>query len=86
MNQTPNNFAELIDIFIGFINLLIPLLFALTLAMVIWKVVQAWIINGGDPSSVEAGKRTVFVAVIALTAMASIWGLVNLLQSSIGLN
>ena len=77
------NFSDLVGKFLELINLTIPLIFAVTLVVVIWKVVQAWIIGGGDPSSIEAGKKTVLVAVIALTVMASIWGIVRLLQDSL---
>jgi len=80
---TPNDFASLVGVFINLINLTIPVIFAVTLAVVVWKVTQAWIIGGGDPAKVEAGKNTVIVAVIALTVMASVWGIVNLLQSSL---
>lgn len=77
-----NNFSDLVESFLEIINLTIPVIFALTLAVVIWKVSQAWIISR-DPNSIQAGKYTLLVAVIALTVMASIWGLVRVLQNSI---
>ena len=77
------DFKDLVFTLTDLINLIIPLIFAVTLVVVVWKITQAWIIGGGDPQSVEAGKNTVLVAVIALVVMTSIWGIVRLLQSSL---
>jgi len=79
-------FAQLIGKFLEVINAAIPALFALTLALVFWKIVKAWIIDGGDPQSVESGKNAVIVAVIALVFMIGIWGIVEILRTSLGLN
>ncbi len=79
-------FADLVGKFLGIINLAIPALFALTLALVFWKIVKAWIIDGGDPQSVESGKNAILVAVIALVFMVGVWGIVEVLRSSLGLN
>lgn len=76
------DFNALVNAFLDIINLAIPVIFALTLAIVIWKITLAWIISR-DPKSIETGKHTLLVAVIALTVMASIWGIVRVLQSSI---
>ena len=52
------NFSDLVNAFIGIIMLLIPLIFALTMLLIVWRVIDAWIINGGDESKVEEGKNT----------------------------
>ncbi len=77
-----SNFREAVGFFIGLIELVIPLLFALTLLYITWKVVDAWIIHG-DGSQIEEGKNTVIVGVIALVVMSGIWGILNILQSSL---
>ena len=79
-----NNFTQLVEVILNIVNLIIPLIFGITLALIIWKVTKTWIIDGGDPAGVEAGKQTVVAAVIALTVMASIWGIIRVLQSSLG--
>lgn len=83
MYQTPQNFAELVNVFIGFIALLIPVMFGLTFLFIVWKVVDAWIISGGESGKIEEGKETVFVGIIALVIMAGVWGILRILQSSI---
>jgi hypothetical protein len=77
------NFSDLVATFIEMISLLIPLIFAITLLFIVWKVIDAWIIHGGDESKVEDGKNTIFVGVIALVVMSGIWGILSILQSSL---
>ena len=78
-----NSFGDLVAKFISIITLLIPLIFALTLLIIIWKVIDAWIIHGGDESKVEDGKNTILVGIIALVVMSGIWGILSILQSSL---
>lgn len=78
-----NSFSDLVDAFIELIQLLIPLLFALTLLLIVWRVVDAWIIHGADESKIEEGKNTIIVGIIALVVMSGIWGILSILQSSL---
>jgi hypothetical protein len=78
-----NSFGDLVANFISIITLLIPLIFAFTLLIIIWKVIDAWIIHGGDESKVEDGKNTIIVGIIALVVMSGIWGILSILQSSL---
>ena len=77
------NFTDLVNTFIGLISEAIPLLFGLTLLIIIWKIVDAWIINGGEESKIEEGKKTIFVGIIALVIMSGIWGILQVLQYSL---
>ena len=78
-----NNFSDLIAEFINIITLLIPLIFAGTLLIIVWKVIDAWVIHGGEESKIEDGKNTIIVGVIALVVMSGIWVILNILQSSL---
>lgn len=77
------NFTDVVDKLLGIINLIVPLLFALTFLYIIWGVVDAWIIHGGDEGRVEEGKNTLIVGIIALVVMSGIWGILNILKSSL---
>ena len=77
------NFSALVNAFIGIIMLLIPLIFALTMLLIVWRVIDAWIINGGDESKVEEGKNTILVGILALVVMSGIWGILRILQNSL---
>lgn len=77
------NFADVVNTFIEIIKLLVPLIFGLTLLVITWKVIDAWIINGADGEKREEGKQIVLVGIIALVVMSGIWGILNILQSSL---
>jgi hypothetical protein len=64
----------------------IPLIFALATLMFIWGVVQFFIIGANEEAKREQGKQFIIWGVIALTVMISIWGLVNILTSTFGVN
>jgi hypothetical protein len=76
------NFADVVDYFVHMVELLVPLIFALTLLVITWKVVDTWIIHGNDAAKVEEGKNFLIVGVLALVVMSGIWGILSILQSS----
>lgn len=80
---TPTSYSELVTFIIGFINILIPALFAVVFLYFIWKVIDSWVINGGDQAKVEEGKQYATAAVIAFVVMISAWGIVAMIKSSI---
>lgn len=63
----------------------IPLIFALAMAMFIWGVVQ-FVINSDEEAKKEKGRQFMIWGVIALTVMVSVWGLVAILGNTFGLN
>lgn len=79
----PQSFAELVSEFLYLISLIIPLIFALTFLFIAWKIIDAWILNGGDESKVQEGKQTALIGILVLVVMSSIWGILALLRSSI---
>ena len=78
-----SNFKDVVSFFIGMVELLIPLVFGLTLLVITWKVVDTWIIHGNDSARVEEGKNFLIVGVIALVIMSGVWGILSILQSSL---
>lgn len=83
MQTTPTNFNEVVKFVIDFINILITVLFALLFLFVVYKIIDAWVINGGDEKKVEEGKKQVTVAVIVFVIMVSTWGIVSLIKNSL---
>ena len=80
---TPTSFAELVNGLIGIINIIIPTFFGLLFVYVIWKIVDAWILNAGNEQKREEGKQLVTVAVLIFVLMVSAWGVVALIQQSL---
>lgn len=79
----PTDFASLVAMFISLLSMLIPIIFALTFVIVTWKIILAWVINAGDENAVAEGKQVAIAAVIAFVVMFGVWGLLELLQSSL---
>jgi hypothetical protein len=77
------DFKGLVAHFIDLIALFVPIIFALTIVVLSWGIIKAWIINGGDEASVEEGKKMALIGVVALVFMFGIWGIVQLLKDSI---
>ena len=82
MDQTPTTYAGLVDELIGFINVLIPAMFALLFVYFIWKMIDSWVLHAGDPNKVQEGKMFAVTAVIVLVVALSVWGIVAIIRTS----
>jgi hypothetical protein len=83
MQTTPTTFKGLVGAIIDMINILIPVLFGLLFLYIMWKIVDAWIINAGNEQKREEGKQMAVVAVIVFVVMVSAWGIVALIKQSV---
>jgi Type IV secretion system pilin len=71
---------------IGAINtLVIPVIIALAFVAFVWGVVNYFFINGEDEGSREEGKQFILYGVLGLAVLLSVWGLVNMLLSTLGI-
>ena len=70
------------DVFLDFISLLIPLVFSLALLLIVWRIIDAWILHADDPKKIEEGRQYALWGVLVLVVMSSVWGIVALLRSS----
>lgn len=80
---TPRNFGELVDLFLGVVELVIPLIFILALLVIVWKLVDAWIINADNEKKIEEGRHYALWGVLVLVVMSTVWAIIRLLRSSI---
>ena len=62
----------------------IPLIFALALAMFVWGVVQ-YVINTDEEAKKAKGKQFMIWGIIALTVMVCVWGLVHVIGNTFGI-
>ena len=83
LDRYMKNFADVVDYFLNIISLIVPLIFAVTLLYIVWNVIDAWIIHGADEAKIENGRNTILIGVIALVVMTGIWGILNVLRSSL---
>ena len=67
---------------IGFINILIPAMFAGIFLIIIWKIIDAWILHADDQNKRDEGKRLAVTAVLVFVVAVSVWGIVALIRTS----
>lgn len=67
-------------------NILVPLLFAIAFIVFLYGIYKAYIYSAGDPEEVAKGHKLVLWGLIAFAVMISIWGLVNVVANTFGLN
>jgi hypothetical protein len=80
---TPSTFAELVAFAIGLINQVILFIFALAFLVMMWKIVDAWILHADDPGKREEGGSVAITAALVMVVMVSIWGILALLRASL---
>lgn len=82
MPESPENFEGLVQIILGLINIIIPLIFGVVFLVIVWKIIDAWVINGGDPAKRQEGNQLVVIGVIVFVLMIVTWGIVALLRTA----
>lgn len=78
----PPDFKGLVGLILSYVKALIPIIFGLTFIVIIWGVVNAWIINGGDSEKIAEGRMIALWGVIGLTIMAGMWGIISIFRTS----
>jgi succinate dehydrogenase/fumarate reductase cytochrome b subunit len=83
---TPTTFKQLInDVFIsGLLKPLVPLLIGLAVVVFIYGVLILMFSEGGEKK--EEGKQYMLWGIIGIFVMVSVWGLVNILKGTFGLD
>lgn len=83
-------FKELKEFVQGLTNLmndaLIPAIFALGFLVFIWGMYKTFILGGNDEEKQGEGRQLMMYAVIGFVVMISLWGIVNLIATSLELN
>ena len=78
--------SNVFESFISFINdTLIPLVFALALLMFFYGILKYFIMGGGDEGKRNEGKQLMLWAIIGFVVMASIYGIVAIISSGLGI-
>lgn len=79
----PTDLKSFLAILSNIINILIPIIFAITFFTIAWGVLKAWVMGGATSEDLDRGKKIALVGVIVLVIMSSIWGILNLLKGSL---
>lgn len=71
---------------IGALNIIVvPLIFALAFASFVWGVANYFFLHGGEDKSREEGKQFILWGILGMVVLFSVWGLVNMLLSTLGI-
>jgi len=71
---------------IGVLNtVVIPIIFTLAFIVFIWGVVNYFFIHGGEESKREEGRIFILWGIIGMAVLFSMWGIVNILLSTLGI-
>lgn len=81
---TPTDFPSLVTFILEYIQLLIPLVAALTLLVFFLGLAKFIFRVGGNEKEIENGKNLMIYGVIGLFVMLSIWGIVYFLTGEFG--
>jgi hypothetical protein len=76
------NLKELVYTIIFYIEQLIVVIFAASLLMFLWGVFKYTILSQGDEKQTGEAKNVIFYGIIGLFVMASVWGILKIIQTS----
>jgi len=66
-------------------NVAVPLLFAVAFIVFLWGLFQYFIVGAADEDAHKKGKELIIYGLIGFFVMLSVWGLVNVLIGTFGL-
>jgi hypothetical protein len=79
--------TEIVTSIINLINnVLVPLVFAVAFIFFLFGVVQYLIIGAANAEKRKTGLQIIMYSVIGFAVMMSVWGIVNLVRNSFGLD
>ena len=81
--QTPQDFSELVKVFLNIIDTLVFFVFGLAAIVFVWGLTSAWILGAGDEEKIKKGKNTALVGIIVFVIMVSVWGILALLRRTL---
>ena len=79
-------FSGYVNGFIGLLNtVVVPVIFALAFAAFVFGLVNAFFFGAGDETKRKEGRLFFLWGLIGMVVLFSVWGLVNLLLSTLGI-
>jgi hypothetical protein len=80
--QFSGGITTLLESSLGIVDSLVKVSFGLGLLFFFWGIAK-FILAAGDESKHEEGKRLMIWGIVALFVMASVWGIVNFVQTAV---
>lgn len=67
-------------------TVLVPLLFAVAFIVFLYGIAKTYIFSHGEPGEVEQGHKIILWGLVGFFVMVSVWGMVNVIATTFGLN
>jgi hypothetical protein len=80
--STPTTFSGFVDLVLNLIGIIIPAFFALVFVVIVWKIIDAWVVHGGEVEKRQEGRQLVLIGVVVFVLMMVTWGIVALLRNT----
>ncbi len=80
---TIGSLGDLLAVFVSIINALMPFIVGLAVLFFVWGVFQ-FVASAGDEEKRTEGRNKMIYGIIGIFVMVSVWGLVNLLEGTFG--
>lgn len=74
--------GEVLTRIMGILRQVVPIIFALAIIYFFWGVAK-YILAAGDAKAASEGKSIMIYGIIALAVMASVYGIINLIQTTL---
>jgi hypothetical protein len=75
------------SILLGLINtVFVPVLFAIAFVVFIYGIAKTYVFSHGEPEEVAQGHKLLLWGLIGFAVMVSVWGIVNVVTNTFGLN
>ncbi len=84
-DTTVANLEGIVQLLTNLFNNIIPLLIAVAVVYFFWGLIT-FLRASGDPKAIEAGRSQMIWGVIAIAVMVSLFGLINFLQNTLGVD
>lgn len=76
-------FAGLVTTLVALIQMFFSTIFSLIFLFVAWRLVMTWVRKGDSESERKKGTNQLIAGIIALVVLASLWGIIALMQTII---
>jgi hypothetical protein len=65
-------------------TIVVPVIFALTFLVFVYGVVNFFFLSQGSEEGLIRGRQTIFWGILGMVLLFSVWGVLNLLLSTLG--
>lgn len=80
-------FKTFVDAIIDIGNtIVIPIIFALAFIVFIWGVFKYFILHGSEEEARAEGRKFILWGLLGMALLFSVWGVLNILLSTLGFN